>query len=78
MLLISEIKSNFSFPAAQFKVKGCTTYRLVRYSNGGGILFYVREDTVSTLLNTELFIEGFCIEINIKKEMPFSLHIQSK
>ena len=38
-----------------------------RNSNGGGILLYVREDIPSTLLNTELLIEGFCIEINIRK-----------
>ena len=50
-----------------------------RNSNGGGILLYVREEIPSTLLNTELLIEAFCIEINIrKKEMAFSLHIQSK
>ena len=36
--------------------------------NGGGTLLYVREDITSTLLNSELFIEGFCIEINIRKK----------
>ena len=41
---------------------------LDRNSNGGSILLYVREDIPSTLLNTELFIEGFCIEINIRKK----------
>ena len=43
-------------------------YRLDGNSNGGGILLYVREDIPSTLLNTELHIEGFCIEINIRKK----------
>ena len=38
-----------------------------RNSNGGGILLYVREDIPSTLLNTELHIEGFHNEINIRK-----------
>ena len=42
-------------------------YRLDRNSNGGGILLYVREDIPSTLLNTELLIGGFCIEINVRK-----------
>ena len=37
-----------------------------RNSNGGGIL--LKEDIPSTLLNTELLIEGFCIEINIRKK----------
>ena len=39
-----------------------------RKSNGGGILLSVREDIPSTLQNTELLIEGFFIEINIRKK----------
>ena len=39
-----------------------------RNSNGGGIVLYVREDIPSTLLNTELLIEGFCIEKNIREK----------
>ena len=39
-----------------------------RDSNEGSILFYVWEDIPSTLLNTELLIEGFSIEINIRKK----------
>ena len=69
ILLISETKIDSSFPTAQFKIEGYTTYRLDRNSNGGGILLYVREDILSTMLNTELFIEGFCIEINIRKNI---------
>ena len=68
ILLISETKNDSSFPTAQFKIEGYTTYRLDRNSNGGGILLYVREDIPSTLLNTKLLIEGFCIEINIRKK----------
>ena len=68
ILLITETKIDSSFPTAQFKIEGYTTYRLDRNSNGGGILLYVREDIPSTLLNTELLIEGFCIEINIRKK----------
>ena len=67
ILLISETKTDSSFPTAQFKIEGYTMYRLDRNSNGGGILLYVREDIPSTLLNTELLIGGFCIEINIRK-----------
>ena len=70
ILLISETKIDSSFPTAQFKIEGYTTYRLDRNSNGGGILLFVREDIPSTLLNTELLIEGFCIEINIRKKWP--------
>ena len=67
ILLTSETKIDSSFPNAQFKI-GYTTYRMDRNSNGGGILLYVREDIPSTLLNTELLIEAFCIEINIGKK----------
>ena len=67
-LLISEIKIDSSFPTTHFKIEGYTTYRLDRNSNGAGILLYVREYIPSTLLNTELLIEGLCIEINIRKE----------
>ena len=68
ILLISETKIDSSFPTAQFKIEDYTTNRLDRNSNGGGILLYVREDIPSTLLNTELLIEGFCIEIHIRKK----------
>ena len=57
-----------SFPTAQFKIEDYTTYRLDTNSNGGGIHLYVRKDIPSTLLNTELFIEGFCIDTNIKRK----------
>ena len=53
ILLISETKIDSSFPTAQFKIKGYTTYRLDRNSNWGGILLYIREDIPSALLNTE-------------------------
>ena len=66
ILLISKIDS--SFPTAQFKIKGYTTYWLDRNSNGGGILLYVREGIPFALLNTEFFVEGFCIEMNIRKK----------
>ena len=62
ILLISETQTDSSFPTAQFKIEGYTTFRLDRNSNGGGILLYVREDIPATPLNTELL----------------SLHIQSK
>ena len=37
ILLISESKIDSSFPTAQLKIEGYTTYRLDRNSNGGGI-----------------------------------------
>ena len=68
ILLISETKIDSSFPTAQFQIEGYTTYRLDRNANGGGILLYIREDIPSTLLNSDMSIESFSIEINIRKK----------
>ena len=68
ILLISETKIDFSFPTAQFQIEGYKTYRLDRKNNGGGILLYIREDIPSTLLNSDITIESFYIEINIRKK----------
>ena len=68
ILLISETKIDSSFPTAQFQIEGYTTYRLDRNANGGGILLYIREDIPSTLLNFDMSIESFFIEINIRKK----------
>ena len=79
ILSISETKIDSSFPTAQFQIEGYTTYRLDRNANGGGILLYIREDIPFPLLNFDMSIESFYIEINIrKKEMAFSRHVQSK
>ena len=68
ILLISETKIDSLFPTAQFQIKSYTTYRLDRNANGGGILLYIREDLPSTLLNSDMSIESFYIEINIIKK----------
>ena len=68
ILLISETKINSSFTIDQFKIGSCNIYRLDKNLNGGCILIYVRENIPSTLLNTELFIEGFYIEMKIRKK----------
>ena len=66
ILLISETKIRSLFPAAQFKIEAYTTYRLDGSANGGGILFCVREDTPSPLLNPDMSIGIFYIGINIR------------
>ena len=68
ILLISETKIDSSFPAAQFQIERYTTYRLDRNVNGGGTLLYIREDTPSTLLNSDMSFERFSIEINIRNK----------
>ena len=68
ILLISETKIGSSFPTAQFQIEGYTTYRLDRNAYGRGVLLYIREDIPSTLLNSDMSIESFYIEINIRKK----------
>ena len=68
ILLISETKIDSSFPTAQFQIEGYTAYRLDRNANGGGILLYIRENMPSTLLNSDISIESFSIEITIRKK----------
>ena len=69
VLLISETKIDSSFTSAQFHLEGyATPYRLDRNANGGGILLYIREDIPSKLLNTDLSIEGFFVEISLRKK----------
>ena len=69
VLLISETKIDSSFPSVQLHLEGYTTpYRLDRNATGGGILLYIREDIPSKLYNTDLSIEGFFVEIRLRKE----------
>ena len=68
ILLIPETKIDSSFPTAQFQIEGYITYKLDRNANGGGILLYIRQNIPSTLLNSDMSIESFCIEINIRKK----------
>ena len=71
ILLISETKIDSSFPTAQFQIEGYTTYSLDRNANGGGILLFIREELPSTLLNSDMSIENFFIEVNIRKKKCF-------
>ena len=66
ILLISETKIDSSLPTAQSPI-GYTTYNLDRNAYGGGILLYIREGIPSILLNTDMSIESFYIEMNIRK-----------
>ena len=52
IFLTSETKLDDSLPSAQFKIEGFTTpYRYDSNNKGGGLLFYIREDIPSRLLN---------------------------
>ena len=72
ILLVTECKINYPFPAALFHMQGYSTpFRLDRNSHGGGILLYVREDIPAKLINSINFdddIEPMFIEINLRKK----------
>ena len=69
-MIIVETKLDSSFPTAQFSIEGYKPFRLDRNNLGGGIMVYVREDIPSktvTKHNFKRYIEGFFIEINLRK-----------
>ena len=68
VLSVSETKIDSLFPTAQFQIEGYTAYRLDRNTSGGDILLYIRKDMLSTLLNSDMAIESFYIEIHARKK----------
>ena len=69
ILMISETKLDASFPISQFYINGYTSpYRLDRNGKGGGILVHVREDIPSKLISQFPNVEGFFLEINLRKK----------
>ena len=70
ILMIYETKLDSSFVESQILIPDYTSpYRLDRNYHGGGIMLYVREDIPSKLLLTDNQpIEGFYIEINLRKK----------
>ena len=74
LLMLSETKIDDSFPKGQFLIKGFgDPFRIDRNVNGGGILFYVREDIPAKLLSVEtLPTESFYVEINLRKKKMVS------
>ena len=72
ILMISETKLDPSFPTGQFHIHGFSElYRLDRNSSGGGMLLYFREDIPSKLILTKMAIEGFFVEIKLRKKGGF-------
>ena len=70
VLLVSETKTDDSFPIGNFLIDGFSTpYRLDRNLNGGGVMLFVREDISSNLVEAEAKpIEGFYIELNLRND----------
>ena len=80
ILMISETKLDPSFPNGQFHIHGFSEpYRFDRNGNGGGIFLYIRADIPSKLILTKMTIEGFFVEINLRKKSgSFAAHITQK
>ena len=80
ILMISETKLDPSFPNCQFHIHGFSEpYRFDRNGNGGEILLYIREDIPSKLILTKMAIEGFFVEISLRKKSgSFAAHITQK
>ena len=78
--MISETKLDPAFPTRQFHIHGFSEPgRFDRNSSGGGILLYIREDIPSKLILTKMTIEGFLVEINLRKKGGFfAAHITQK
>ena len=67
--MISETKLDSSFPNGQFQIHGYSEpYRLDRNGNGGGILVFIREDIPTKLIDSQMKIEGFFIELNLRRK----------
>ena len=71
ILMVTETKINKPFPRSWFIIPGFTSpYLFDRTKEGGGILFYIREDIPSKLLNISYIvsdIECLGIEVNLRK-----------
>ena len=68
--MVSETKLDDSFPEGQFLIKGFhLPFTFDRNRNGGGIVLYVREDTLAKFLSHNFpSAESFFIDINLHKK----------
>ena len=69
ILMTSETKLDSRFPKGQFHLHGFSEpYRLDRNGNGRGILVFISEDIPSKLIESQMRIEGFSVELNLKRK----------
>ena len=71
ILMISETKLDDTFSHALYHLKDINPYRLDRYTHGGGILVYVKENITSNLVKLDQKFEnfeGFLIELKLSKK----------
>ena len=79
VLLIWETKIDSPFPISQFFIQGYwIPYRLGRTVYGDGMLLYIRDGIISTLIQREMQIEGTFVELNLRKKMALTLLLQPK
>ena len=68
ILIISETKTDESFPVFQFETGGFNIpIRVDRHQKGGGIMFYVRKDLPAKLLSIDRTNKSFFVELNLKR-----------
>ena len=64
-----ETKLDPCFRNCQFYIDSFSEpYRFYRNGNGGGIFLYIREDIPSKLIINKMTIEGFFVEIDLRKK----------
>ena len=69
ILMISEKKFDLSLPKGQFHLHGYSEpYRLDRNGNSGGIFVFIREDIPSKLIESQMRIDRFFLELNLKRK----------
>ena len=67
--MISETKLDSFFPNGQFQIHGYPEpCRFERNGNGGGILAFIREVIPAKLIESQMKIEGFFIELNLRRK----------
>ena len=66
--MISETKLDSSFPNGQFQKGYSEPYRLDRNGNGAGILAFIREDIPTKLIDSQMKIEWFFVELNLRRK----------
>ena len=67
--MISETKSDESFPFMQINIDGYNIFRSDRNAKGGGILMYVRDDIRCKLISMcNSTIESLFIELKLRNK----------
>ena len=66
------------FVPANFWMATVSLFRFGRNGNGSGILLYIRDNIPPKLLSTNKNVEGFFVEINLRKKKKWLLSCSHK